>query len=155
MIFPLFVKDTLTSPEGDEISRTILLPLYFRKSVEKEGVKQPGTFFVFPFGGVIRNFYGRDRIVVVVWPLYVKQERPEATSWSVLHPIFTHVRWKDGGRGWKMWPLFGINRAAGPHAPIVRSLADLPRSVGEDRPRRIPAPVDIPVLRKDQRAGRA
>jgi hypothetical protein len=113
VIFPLFVKDTMTEPNGDKTSRTVLLPLYYRKSVEQDGVKQPGTFFVFPFGGVIRNFLGRDRILVVLWPLYVKQQRKEATSWSVLHPIFTYVRWKDGGRGYKFWPLFGINRRPG------------------------------------------
>ena len=110
VVFPLFVKDTLTSPEGEETSRTILLPLYYRKSVEKEGVQQPRSLLFFPFGGVLHDFLGRNRIVVAMWPLYVKQESKTATSWSVLHPIFAWVRWEDGGRGWKVWPLFGVNR---------------------------------------------
>jgi hypothetical protein len=113
VIFPLFVKDTLTTPGVGEVSRTVLLPFYYRKSTERKGVKEPGTFFIFPFGGVIRDFLGRDKISVVLWPLYVKQESATATSWSVLHPIFTYVRWKEGGRGYKFWPVYGINRNPG------------------------------------------
>lgn len=113
VIFPLFVKDTLDTPGTGKVSRTVLLPLYFRKSTERDGVKQPGTFFVFPFGGVIRNFLGRDRILVVLWPIFVKQEKETATSYSVIHPIFTWVRWKDGSRGFKFWPIYGRNSVPG------------------------------------------
>ena len=29
-------------------------------------------------------------------------------GWTVVQPVFSYIRWDDGGRGYKVWPLFGM-----------------------------------------------
>jgi len=105
VLFPLCVFDNDRFSDGSVQRRSIVLPLLYRRSG-----KGPADFFLFPFGGVIHDFFGRDRIMVILWPLYVHQQNNQAQSWSFLHPVFSRIRWQDGGSGFKVWPLFGINR---------------------------------------------
>ena len=105
VIYPLFLHEKGTASDGSPESRTILLPLLYQRSGHG-----PSDLLIFPFGGVIHNFLDREKIVIVLWPIYVYQRGREAQDWSILHPIFSYIRWDDGGRGFKVWPLFGINR---------------------------------------------
>jgi len=104
-IYPLFLRDREKLSDGGTQSRIILIPLLYQRSG-----KGPNDLFIFPFGGVVHNILDRKKVVIALWPIYVYQEGKEAESWSVLHPIFTYVQWEDGGRGYKFWPLFGVNR---------------------------------------------
>jgi len=108
VLYPLALRDRETEPDGKVVSRTVLLPLLYYRSGAG-----PTDLLLFPFGGVLHNLLGREKVVVVLWPLFVWQRGAEATSWSVLHPIFTRVRWDGGGWGFKVWPLFGLNRRRG------------------------------------------
>lgn len=108
VVFPLYDRTHDTYSDGTEQTRTIFLPFYYHRT----GRDKPTDLVIFPFGGVWHDFMKRDKIVLILWPIYVYQESKEAESWSILFPFFGWVRWRDGGTGWKFWPLFGINRKA-------------------------------------------
>jgi len=105
VIFPLFLHEKGVASDGTPESSTILLPLLYQRSGHG-----PSDLLIFPFGGVLHNFLDREKIVIVLWPIFVYQRGKEVQDWSFLHPIFSYIRWDDGGRGFKAWPLFGINR---------------------------------------------
>jgi hypothetical protein len=105
VIYPIFLHEKSTAGDGSPESRTILLPLLYQHS--GRGVSD---LLIFPFGGVIHNLLDREKIVMVLWPIYVYQRSRQAQDWSILFPIFSYIRWDDGSRGFKFWPLFGINR---------------------------------------------
>ena len=108
VLFPLALREKERISDGTERRRNIILPFLYQRSG-----KGPGDFLLFPFGGVIHDVLGREKAVIVLWPLFVYQRGPEVSSWSFLHPIFSRIRWDDGGRGFKAWPLFGLNRRPG------------------------------------------
>jgi len=77
----------------------------------------------FPFGGVIEHFISYDKLVFVLFPLYVRSEQHGRTTYSILWPIFS---WMHGaskaerdakgetdrhaleeGSGFHIWPLYG------------------------------------------------
>ena len=104
VVFPLVLRDRETFSDASVQSRLIVLPvLYYRATREVADV------LLFPLGGVLHDFLGRDRVGIFLWPLYVAQRKREARSWSILHPVFAYTRWTDGGWGFKVWPVFGIN----------------------------------------------
>ncbi|MGD0999821.1 MAG: hypothetical protein ABSA67_03895 [Candidatus Brocadiia bacterium] len=105
VVYPLFLHENETASDGSPESRTILLPLLYQHS--RHGVSD---LLIFPFGGVLHNFLDRQKIVIVLWPIYVYQRSHEAQDWSILFPIFSYIRWDDGSRGFKFWPLIGINQ---------------------------------------------
>lgn len=104
---PLYLRDRETFSDGTTQSRLVLLPLLYYRSARND---QPRDLMVFPLGANLHGVLGRDRILFALWPLYVYQEGRGARSWSVLYPIFARIKWDDGGRGFKAWPLFGWNR---------------------------------------------
>ena len=108
VIFPLCLFENEKFPDGSSQKRNIVLPLIFQRSG-----RGAASFLLFPIGGVLHDFFGRDKIVMVLWPLYMYQEREQARSWSFPYPILGRIRWRDGGKGFKVWPLFGINRRPG------------------------------------------
>ena len=67
---------------------------------------------VFPFGGIIENFFTYDRLTFVLFPLYAVSRRGEQTSRNFLFPIFN---WTVGGRTKKarFWPLYGRSQREG------------------------------------------
>jgi hypothetical protein len=108
VIYPLFLHEKTTPGDANPESRTILLPLLYQHSG-----KGPSDLLIFPFGGVLHNFLDREKIVIVLWPIYTYQRSRQAQDWSFLFPIFSYARWDDSGHGFKFWPLFGINRHPG------------------------------------------
>ena len=108
VFYPLFLHDEESFSEGRTQKRWQLLPLL----LWRRG-RGPTDFLLVPFGGVLHNVLGRDKVVAVLWPLFVYQRGREARTWSFLHPIFSVVRWDGGGGGFKFWPLFGYNRKPG------------------------------------------
>lgn len=114
-VFPFYLSDRETFTDGSAQRRTILLPLWYSKSAHGE---EPASWLLFPLAGSLHNFYQRDKVTIILWPLYIKQQRPEAKSWSFIYPVFGYVSWNDGGRGYKFWPLYGRNSRPEPHRMI-------------------------------------
>ena len=108
VFYPLFLRDRENLSDGAVRRRWALLPFfYWRRG------RAPTDLFVFPFGGVLHDLAGHKRIVFVLWPIFLYQEREDVRKWNLLHPLVTIVRWHDGGKGFKLWPLFGWNRRPG------------------------------------------
>ena len=106
--YPFFVRDRETFSDGAVQHRWWLLPLFILKTG-----RGPTDFMLFPLYGRLHKFFNREKATFVLWPLYLHQTGEQAQSWSVPHPFITYVRWNDGGRGYKLWPLFGVNRRPG------------------------------------------
>ncbi len=91
------------SPDTDR-ERTWLLPFYFQgTSAEGEDY-----FALFPLGGKICEFLGRDRIVFALFPLYVKSHINDVHTTSVLWPIASKTSGENVER-FRIWPLYGSN----------------------------------------------
>jgi hypothetical protein len=84
----------------------------------------------FPFGGVMEHFLSYDRLVFVLFPIYMRTERDTITTYHVLWPIFswshsdpTKFSKSDGspgspvmastGSGFKLWPIYGRSTVEG------------------------------------------
>jgi len=117
--FPLYLKDHETFPDGTSQNTVVFLPLWYYKSAHGG---DPASWFLFPLAGSLYHFQKRDRVIIVLWPLYIyqrsDQKNAEAKHWSFIYPIFAYVRWNDGGRGYKFWPLYGMNRRPEPNKMI-------------------------------------
>lgn len=106
--YPLFAHNAESFSDGLTEKTWTLLPLFHWKRG-----RGPTDFFLVPLGGVLHDFWDREKVAVVLWPLFVFQQGKEVRSWSCPHPIFTYVRWDDGAAGYKVWPLFGYHNRPG------------------------------------------
>jgi len=87
---------------ADERHRRWVLPFYFQ-GVDAQG---DGYFALFPFGGTIHEFLGRDEITFALFPLYVKTRINEVNTTTVLWPIFSKSKGDKVDR-LRVWPLYG------------------------------------------------
>jgi hypothetical protein len=85
-----------------------ILPFYFQGR-DAEG---DGYVGVFPLGGRIHEFLGRDRITFWLFPLYLKMELNEMESHSLFWPIYSETR-GDGLYRFRVFPFYGQNRLEG------------------------------------------
>lgn len=89
---------------GDERSRdrNWLLPFYF------QGTDVHGTnyFALFPLGGMIKEFLGRDEIEFVLFPAYGKSRINDVKTTSVLWPVYSHTR-GEGIQRDRVFPVYG------------------------------------------------
>ncbi|HEY5621243.1 MAG TPA: hypothetical protein VIR77_01445 [Pontiella sp.] len=92
----------------DERHRTWLLPVYF------QGTSADGHRYLalFPLGGTIHEFLGRDSVRFVLFPLYVRSRINEVDTTSVLWPILSHSTGDKVSR-FRIWPLYGQSSLAG------------------------------------------
>lgn len=82
-----------------------LLPvLYAGRSADGRGYGA-----VFPIGGEIREFLGRDRIDFVLFPLYSYSTLNDLRTWNVLWPVFSLTRGDDTLR-MRAFPVYGYSR---------------------------------------------
>jgi hypothetical protein len=118
-LWPLYSRKTL----GDEVSsralvfwwthqfevdsespreRNWLLPFYF------QGTDATGEDYValFPFGGTIREFLGRDLISFVLFPLFATSQINDVKTTSVLWPIISQTRGEGIERD-RIFPFVG------------------------------------------------
>lgn len=87
--------------EGDR-HRTWVFPFYFQ-GVNAEG---EGYFAIFPFGGTIYEFVGRDKIMFVLFPIYGRSSVNDVYTTSVLWPIYSRSKGEKVDR-LRVWPLYG------------------------------------------------
>ncbi|HEY8995798.1 MAG TPA: hypothetical protein VIM71_14125 [Lacunisphaera sp.] len=84
-------------------------PFYFsRKAIDPAASYQA----FFPFGGTLKNRFGRDRITFTAFPLYARTEK---SGRQITHAPWPFLRFIDGDGydGFEFWPLFGRNRHVG------------------------------------------
>lgn len=106
----------------EDSTTTMFLPLFYFQARPVAGggsrwdlVSLPGILWTrgeegkqrlawFPFGGAVNRLFTFDRIVFVLFPLYLRTEMAGTTSYHVLFPIFG---WSKGPKSssWRVWPL--------------------------------------------------
>jgi hypothetical protein len=85
----------------------------------------------FPFGGVMEHFLSFDKLVFVLFPIYMRTEQHGRTTYNFLFPLFSvtsgdspEERDKRGetdrhiteeGSGFRIWPLYGRERVENSH----------------------------------------
>jgi hypothetical protein len=82
--------------------RSWLLPVYF----QGRDVNNKGYFALFPLGGTIREFLGRDEIMFVLFPVFGKSQINDVKTTSVLWPVYSHTR-GEGIRRDRVFPIVG------------------------------------------------
>jgi hypothetical protein len=83
-------------------NRNWLLPVYF----QGRDVNGKGYFALFPLGGTIREFLGRDEIAFVLFPAFGKSRINDVKTTSVLWPIYSRTR-GDGIQRDRVFPIYG------------------------------------------------
>ena len=82
--------------------RTWVIPFYYQ-GVDANG---EGYFAIFPIGGTIHEFLGRDKIMFVLFPLYGKSHVNDVHTTSVLWPIYSRSQGEKVDR-LRVWPIYG------------------------------------------------
>ncbi len=88
----------------DEASRyrAMIFPLvYWGRDKENESY-----FSIFPLGGTLNEFVGRDRIIFALFPLYAYSYVGNTETWDYLWPIVSRTKGDDVSR-FRVWPLYG------------------------------------------------
>jgi hypothetical protein len=102
-----FGYSTDFSPDTDR-HRNWVLPIYF-KGTSAHG---ENYFALFPLGGTIYEFLGRDKVMFVLFPIYAKSHVNEVHTKSVLWPIYSNSK---GGKvdRFRVWPAYGRSSLEG------------------------------------------
>ena len=82
--------------------RNWLLPVYF----QGRDVNGKGYFALFPLGGTIKEFLGRDEIMFVLFPVYGQSRINDVKTTSVFWPIYSHTR-GEGIQRDRVFPIYG------------------------------------------------
>jgi hypothetical protein len=88
--------------KDDDRHRTWVFPIYFQ-GVDADG---ESYFAIFPLGGTLHEFLGRDRILFVLFPVYGTSRINDVHTTSVLWPIYSRTV-GDGVERFRIWPLYG------------------------------------------------
>lgn len=107
--FQLVNTRTDTVGEGPADKRFDVWPFWFSRD---SGDPDTSYRAFFPFGGVIKNRFGRDRITFAAFPLYSHTEK---AGRHVTHLPWPFLRFIDGDghHGFEFWPLYGHAARAG------------------------------------------
>ena len=102
LIFFNFRHDDPDRTTGKRRYRFWLLPFYFQGR-DKDGINYKA---IFPLGGTIREFAGRDEINFILFPLRVTSKLNDLRSSSWLWPIASRTT-GDGVDMRRLFPLYG------------------------------------------------
>jgi len=110
-VFPIFTywRDIYAYTDGMEYDvRYMLFPIVYGGDSTEDGK----YFALFPIGGKIKHFLGRDEIRFVLFPLYMEYFKNELHQRNYLWPVLS---FSEGGdyNGFRLWPLFGHFEKAG------------------------------------------
>lgn len=105
--FPYYDFDFDTTTPGSR-KKHVLFPLLFSGS-DKNG---DGYFAVFPLGGTIHEFLGREKIMFVLFPLYMRSTVGDVTRTDVLWPFISRSVGEDMSRV-KVFPFYGHSTREG------------------------------------------
>ncbi len=95
-------KDASPKTAGVYHERFDIWPLYFSRNTGDPATSYRGLL---PVIGTIRNFFGYDRFSWVVFPLYTRVDKHDATTTLAPWPIIRVTRGAE--HGFAIWPLFG------------------------------------------------
>lgn len=93
---------TFDSTNRTPRDRTWLLPIYF----QGRDVHGEEYFAIFPLGGTIREFLGRDEISFVLFPIFGKSRVNDVKTTSVFWPIYSRTR-GEGIQRDRVFPIVG------------------------------------------------
>lgn len=79
-----------------------VLPLYF----QGRDAKADGYAALFPLGGTLHNFLGRDTIRFCLFPLYAYSAINDVETWSYLWPLISRSKGEDIDR-FRVFPFYG------------------------------------------------
>lgn len=102
LIFFNFKHDDPNETTGKRRYRFWLLPFYFQGR-DKDGIEYRA---VFPLGGTIREFAGRDEIKFLLFPIRVTSKLNDLSSSSWLWPVFSHTT-GTGVEMKRVFPFYG------------------------------------------------
>jgi len=88
--------------------RRWLLPFYF----QGRDTNDKNYFAIFPLGGTIREFLGRDRLSFVLFPIFGTGQINEVKTTNVIWPIVSRTR-GGGHKRDRVFPIFGKSTLAG------------------------------------------
>jgi hypothetical protein len=98
----LFFGYSTDFSEDTDRHRNWVIPFYFQ-GVDIHG---EGYFAIFPFGGTIHEFLGRDKVMFVLFPIYGKSHVNDVHTTSVLWPIYSRSQGEKVDR-FRIWPFYG------------------------------------------------
>lgn len=87
---------------GVHLRRFFLFPLLFYGEHSEQG----SYAAVFPLGGRLHGWFGRDRITFALFPLYSRTERGKRRVDNILWPFFARISGPTES-GYKFWPWYG------------------------------------------------
>ncbi len=93
---------TFNAQEESPRNRNWLLPFYF----QGRDVNDEKYFALFPLGGTIYEFLGRDRIEFWLFPIFGKSQINDVKTTSVLWPIYSRTR-GEGIQRDRVFPILG------------------------------------------------
>ncbi len=104
----LFFGYSADFSKKDDRHRNWVIPFYF------QGVDANGEsyFALFPFGGTIHEFLGRDKIMFVLFPIYGKSNVDDVRTTTVLWPIGSKTQGPKVAR-FRVWPFYGTSSVFG------------------------------------------
>jgi hypothetical protein len=89
--------------------RLTAFPFVFARS---SPVPDTSHFAVWPVGGTIRNFFGRQRIDFAAWPLWIRSQRGDETWYHFPYPFLRRMHGPSSS-GFAIWPLYGQSHKEG------------------------------------------
>jgi hypothetical protein len=101
--FQLLNTRSDTTGDGPADERFDVWPFWFSRDNGDEAASYRAFF---PFGGTIKNRFGRDRITFAAFPLYSHTEK---AGRHVTHAPWPFLRFVegDGHEGFEFWPFYG------------------------------------------------
>ena len=90
-------------PDGDDVKRFTLFPLYFQQRAADTNLNYTA---VFPFYGRLKHRLFRDDIYFMLFPGYVETRKRDLVTDNYFFP-FVDVHHGDGLEGWQVWPFAG------------------------------------------------
>lgn len=88
--------------DADDRHRNWILPVWFQ-GTDAEG---DSYFALFPLGGTIHEFMGRDRVMFVLFPLYAQSQVNDVMTTTVLWPVYSRSQGEKVDR-LRVWPFYG------------------------------------------------
>ncbi len=106
-VFPIMKDETAEVFPNKTRTAHDHFPLYWGRS--EDGVSYGGLF---PIYGTVKNRFGKDDILFLLWPVYSRTVEDSMVSHTVLWPFFNKTS-GDDGRGIRIFPLWGHEETTG------------------------------------------
>ncbi len=106
-VFPIMKDETVDVFPNKTRTAHDYFPLYWGRS--EDGVRYGGLF---PLYGTVKDRFGKDDILFILWPVYSRTVEDSMVSHTALWPIF-RVSSGETGHGLSVFPLWGHEETTG------------------------------------------